>query len=54
MYIHKILTRKTDFNFFSENQIKNYNVATSFRERSIRTDLIFKLFIAGASCSKAD
>ena len=30
------LTRKANLNFnFSENQIKNYNVVTSFRERSI-------------------
>ena len=30
------MTRKTNLNFiFSANQIKNYNVVTSFRERSI-------------------
>ena len=43
MYIHKnfsvyiFLDEKNEFELFifSENQIKNYNVVTSFRERSI-------------------
>ena len=46
------LTRKTNLNFiFSENQTKDYNVVTSFRERSISSCFITNTNLARGETS---